>query len=135
MREPLGVVAAPALARPVGYSHGIRGSGELLFVAGQTGSTRDGGILSDEFVAQFAQALENVLEVVFAAGGRAESIARLTVYVTSKAEYRRRAKAIGAAYRKRMGKHFPAMTLVGARDLFDAADGCVIVIEGVAALA
>jgi hypothetical protein len=27
------------------------------------------------------------------------------------------------------------MTLVGARDLFDAADGCLIEIEGVAALA
>ena len=32
-------------------------------------------------------------------------------------------------------KHFPAMTLVGARDLFDAAEGALIEIEGVAALA
>jgi enamine deaminase RidA (YjgF/YER057c/UK114 family) len=38
-------------------------------------------------------------------------------------------------YREYFGKHFPAMTLVGARDLFDAADGALIEIEGVAALA
>ena len=119
MREPLGVVAPPALARPVGYSHGIRGSGELLFVAGQTGSTRDGALIGDEFVAQFAQALENVLEVVAAAGGRPEQIARLTIYVTSRDEYRAAREALGHAWRMRMGSHYPAMTLVEVRGLLD----------------
>jgi len=50
-------------------------------------------------------------------------------------DYKQRLRDIGAVYREYFGKHFPAMTLVGARDLFDAADGCVIEIEGVAALA
>jgi enamine deaminase RidA (YjgF/YER057c/UK114 family) len=119
MREPLGVVVSPALQRPVGYSHGIRGSGELLFVAGQTGCTSDGRLLSDEFVAQFAQALENVLEVVAAAGGRPEQIARLTIYVTSRDEYRAAREALGHAWRMRMGSHYPAMTLVEVRGLLD----------------
>ena len=36
--------------------------------------------------------------------------------------------------RELFGKHFPAMTLVGARDLFDAPDGCEIEIQGVAVM-
>ena len=132
MREPLGVVAVPALARPVGYSHGIRGSGELLFVAGQTGCTQDGRILSDEFVAQFAQALENVLEVVAAAGGRPEQIARLTLYVTSREEYRAAREALGHAWRMRLGRHYPAMTLVEVRGLLD--DRAKVEIEATALL-
>ena len=119
MREPLAVVAPPALQRPVGYSHGIRGSGELLFVAGQVGWTGEGRVISDDFVAQFAQALENVLEVVAAAGGRPEQIARVTLYVTSLAEYRAAREALGHAWRMRMGKHYPAMTLVEVRGLLD----------------
>src|SRR5262245_9531392 len=118
MREPLGVVAPSALARPVGYSHGIRGSGELLFVAGQIGATREGAV-SDAFVTQFAQALENVLEVVAAAGGRPEQIARLTVYVTSLDEYRAAREALGHAWRTRMGRHYPAMALLEVKGLLD----------------
>ena len=119
MREPLGVVTPPALARPLGFSHGIRGSGELLFVAGQVGWTGEGRVISDDFVAQFAQALENVLEVVAAAGGRPEQLARLTLYVTSLAEYRAAREALGHAWRMRMGRHYPAMTLVEVRGLLD----------------
>jgi enamine deaminase RidA (YjgF/YER057c/UK114 family) len=76
-------------------------------VAGQTGCTKDGRILSDEFVAQFAQALENVLEVVAAAGGRPEQIARLTLYVTSREEYRAAREALGHAWRMRLGATTP----------------------------
>lgn len=131
-RERLSVVNPDSLARPVGYNNGIKGQGELLFVAGQIGWDRSGRLVSDDLVAQFAQALENVLEVVWAAGGRSESIARMTLFVTSKAEYRRRSKALGAAYRKRMGKHFPAMTLVEVKSLFD--DGAKVEIETTALL-
>ena len=101
-----------SLTPPTGYSHGIKCQGHLLFVAGQVGYARDGKVVSDDLVEQFAQALDNVLVVVKAAGGRADSIGRLTLYVTSKAEYVRCRKPIGDAYRQRMGKHFPAMTLV-----------------------
>jgi hypothetical protein len=50
-------------------------------------------------------------------------------------EYRKHTRAIGAVYREYFGRHFPAMTLVGARDLYDRADGCLIEIEGVAVIA
>ena len=70
-----------------------------------------------------------------AAGGEMNDLVKLTIYVLDVADYKRHLKAIGDVYREYFGRHFPAMTLVGARDLFDAADGALIEIEGVAALA
>jgi enamine deaminase RidA (YjgF/YER057c/UK114 family) len=110
----------------------MKGTGELLFVAGQIGSTRTGPLVSADLVAQFAQALDNVLDVVWAAGGRPESVARFVLYVTDKREYRDRSKPIGEAYRKRMGKHFPAMTLVEVKSLLE--DDAKVEIEAVALL-
>ena len=108
-----------SLAKPRGYSHGMKGHGDVLFVAGQIGWNREGRMVSDDLVAQFAQALDNVLDVVWAAGGSPMSVARLTLYVTDKQEYRRRARELGEAYRKRMGRHFPAMTLVEVKSLLE----------------
>lgn len=127
---PLAPVNPDSLARPRGYSHGMKGTGELLFVAGQVGWTREGQMVSDDLVAQFAQALDNVLDVVRAAGGRPETVARMVLYVTDKREYRRCTKPIGEAWRRRMGKHFPAMVLVEVKSLLE--DGAKVEIEAVA---
>jgi enamine deaminase RidA (YjgF/YER057c/UK114 family) len=127
---PLRVVNPESLARPRGYSHGIKGTGDLVFVAGQIGWNREGRLVSDDFVLQFAQALENVLDVVWSAGGSPESVARLVIYVTDKREYQRRIKDVGAAYRKHMGKHYPAMALVEVKSLLE--DAAKVEIEAVA---
>lgn len=119
-----------SLAAPRGYSHGMKGTGDLVFVAGQIGWNREGRLVSDDFVAQFSQALENVLEVVWAAGGSPASVARLVLYVTDKQEYRRRSKDVGAAYRKLMGRHYPAMALVEVKSLLE--DAAKVEIEAVA---
>jgi enamine deaminase RidA (YjgF/YER057c/UK114 family) len=119
-----------SLAKPRGYSHGMKGGGDVLFVAGQIGWDRGGQMVSGDLVAQFGQALDNLLDVVWAAGGSPTSVARLTLYVTDKQEYRRLAKELGAAYRKRMGKHFPAMTLVEVKSLLE--DDALVEIEGTA---
>jgi enamine deaminase RidA (YjgF/YER057c/UK114 family) len=127
----LTAVNPDSLARPRGYNHGMRGGG-LLFVAGQVGWNRDGRIVSDDFVLQFAQALDNVLAVVRAAGGDASCVARMVVYVTDKQEYRRRARELGAAWRARLGKHFPAMALVEVKSLLE--DDAKLEIEATALL-
>lgn len=121
-----------SLVRPVGYSHGMKGAGELLFVAGQVGWDREGRMVGVDLVEQFAQALDNVLEVVRAAGGTPESLARLVLYVIDKSEYQRGRARIGEAYRRRMGRHYPAMTLVEVRALLE--DDARIEIEAVALL-
>lgn len=45
------------------------------------------------------QALRSILEVVQAAGGRAEDIVRLTWFVINKVEYVARQRKVGEAYR------------------------------------
>ncbi len=128
----LKVVEPEGLARPRGYSHGMRGEGELLFVAGQIGWNREGHMVSTDLVAQFDQALDNVLTVVWAAGGKPDSVARLVIYVTDKNEYRAAGKALGEAYRRRMGRHYPAMSLVEVKSLLE--DDAKVEIEAVAIL-
>jgi enamine deaminase RidA (YjgF/YER057c/UK114 family) len=128
----LKVVNPQALAKPRGYSHGVHGTGELLFVAGQVGWNHEGRMVSDDFVAQFDQALDNVLTVVWEAGGKPESVARLVIYVTDKSVYRSCARAVGEAYRKRMGRHFPAMALVEVKSLLE--DDAQVEIEATAVL-
>ena len=130
MSARLSPVNPDSLATPRGYSHGMMGNGDLLFVAGQIGWDRHGQMVSGDFAAQFAQALENVLEVVWKAGGGPHSVARMVIYVTDKAEYRRLRKEIGAAYRARMGRHYPAMVLVEVKSLLE--DAALVEIEATA---
>jgi enamine deaminase RidA (YjgF/YER057c/UK114 family) len=95
-----------------GFANGIAAEGRQVFVAGQVGWSADQVFESDDFVAQVEQALENIVEVLAEADGRPEHIVRLTWYVTSKTEYVTRLREVGAAYRRVLGRHFPAMTLV-----------------------
>jgi enamine deaminase RidA (YjgF/YER057c/UK114 family) len=121
-----------SLARPRGYSHGIEAAGRLLFVAGQVGWNERSAIVSAVFHEQFDQALANVLTVVSEAGGSPSSIVRLTIYVADKAEYLAEQKAIGDRYRARMGRHFPAMTLVEVAALLE--EGAKVEIEATAVI-
>ena len=132
MTDRLTAINPESLAKPRGYSHGMKGTGDILFVAGQIGWDRQGQMVPGDFVAQFAQALDNVLDVVWKAGGGPQSVARLVMYVTDKAEYRRLQKEIGAAYRARMGAHYPAMVLVEVKSLLE--DDARVEIEGTAIL-
>jgi enamine deaminase RidA (YjgF/YER057c/UK114 family) len=128
------VINPELLGAPRGYSHGVltEGSGRLLFIAGQIACNNRQQIVSEDLVEQFDRALRNVLAVVTAAGGAAEQIARLVIYVTDKNEYKQRMKEIGERYRTRMGKHFPAMVLVEVKSLLE--DRAKIEIEGIAIL-
>src|SRR5574338_489052 len=119
------------LGAPSGYANGllVDSGGQLLFIAGQVAWDKNHQIVSDDFVEQFDQALANVIAVVQAAGGEAQNIARLAIYVTNKMEYRERTRQVGERYRKHMGKHFPAMVLVQVAGLLE--EGAKIEIEGV----
>jgi enamine deaminase RidA (YjgF/YER057c/UK114 family) len=126
------IINPETLAAPRGYSNGlVYPAGRILFVAGQIGWRKD-GTFADGMAPQFAIALANVLEVVRAAGGEPEHIGRLTVYVTDKRAYSEATKAIGAAYRHHMGKHYPAMSLVQVAALLE--DRALVEIEATAVL-
>jgi enamine deaminase RidA (YjgF/YER057c/UK114 family) len=136
MTKRIEVHNPPTLMKAVGYAHGVEThGGRLLFLAGQVAKDADGRLVGkSDLVAQFQQVCANLRAVVTAAGGQLTDVVKLTIYVLDVDEYRRHAKAIGGVYQEYFGKHFPAMTLVGARDLYDAAHGCLIEIDGFACL-
>ena len=131
-REEMESVNPDGLAAPRGYSHGMVGGGRVLFVAGQIGWNVGGTLVSDRFADQFDQALANVLTVVVAAGGTADAIGRFTIYVVDKTEYVAAQREIGERYRARMGRHFPAMTLVEVASLLEP--GARVEIEATAVI-
>jgi enamine deaminase RidA (YjgF/YER057c/UK114 family) len=128
------IINPERLGRPRGYANGVlaEGGGRLLFVAGQIGWDENQQLVGEDFVEQFARALENVVAVVREAGGAPEQIARLTVYVTDKREYAARTREVGERWRAHMGRHFPAMTLVEVKSLLE--DGAKVEIEATAVL-
>jgi enamine deaminase RidA (YjgF/YER057c/UK114 family) len=95
-----------------GFANGVAAQGRQVFVAGQVGWNAEQEFASDDFVAQVEQALSNIKEVLAQAGAAPEHLVRLTWYVTDKGEYIARLKEVGQAYRRVIGRHFPAMTLV-----------------------
>jgi enamine deaminase RidA (YjgF/YER057c/UK114 family) len=125
-------VNPPTLAKPVGYSHGFEvQGGKTLYLAGQVATDKAGTVVGKgDLVAQFRQVCENLKALLLARGGQMNDIVKLTMYVLSKADYKAKAKDIGLVYREYFGRHFPAMTLVEVKGLYD--DDCAIEIEGVA---
>jgi enamine deaminase RidA (YjgF/YER057c/UK114 family) len=107
--------------------------GRTLYVAGQIGWELDGSFATDDLGGQFARALDHVVAVVRAAGGQPEDLVKMTVYVTDLAAYRASLRTIGEAWRTRLGKHFPAMALVGVAGLVEPR--AKVEIEAVAVLA
>jgi enamine deaminase RidA (YjgF/YER057c/UK114 family) len=107
-------------ARAKGFSNGILAEGRLVFIAGQVGWNALQRFESDDFVVQLEQALRNIVEVLAEAEGLPEHLVRLTWYVLDKNEYLARLNEVGQAYRRVLGRHFPAMTLVQVVGLVEA---------------
>src|SRR6185295_19393252 len=102
------IINPDELGAPSGYSNGIKAHGSLLAIAGQIGWDHEHQIVSDNLTAQFAQALDNFVTVVRAAGGQPENVIQMRLFVTDTREYTSQLKPIGEAYRQRMGHHYPA---------------------------
>jgi enamine deaminase RidA (YjgF/YER057c/UK114 family) len=85
-----------------------------------------------DFAGQMEQTLRNILAIVEAAGGTAEDIVRLTWFVTDKKEYLAKQREVGAAYRKVLGRHFPAMSVVVVAGLIE--DEALVEIEATAVI-
>jgi len=122
-------IKVPGWPAPRGYSNGRTGHGQVVHIAGQIG-WEHGKLVSPELVPQFARALDNVVAVVRAAGGRPEDIASMTIYVTDMPAYRAAQRELGAAWRARLGKHFPATALVAVSALVEP--GAVVEIQATA---
>ena len=105
--------------KPVGYSNGVAAKGRLVFVAGQIGWNARGEFESDDFVGQFRQCLNNIVAVLAEAGAEPAHITSMTWYFIDKQDYLTNLKAIGAAYREVIGRHYPAMTALQVAALIE----------------
>jgi len=117
---------------PKGYSNGVAAEGRQVFIAGQIGWNERCELVGDDFVRQAERALANIVEVLAEAGGEPRHLTRLTWFVTDKAAYVARQKEIGEAYRRVIGRHFPAMSLIVVAGLLEP--GAKVEIEGTAVI-
>ena len=121
-----------ALAEPSGFSHAVVVTGTTVFLAGQTGMDRDGRIVPGGVVAQFEQALGNLLTALDAAGGSPSDLASLTIYIVDMDDYRAHAREIGSVWKRLVGGDYPAMAGIGVSRLWDAE--ALVEVQGFAVL-
>jgi enamine deaminase RidA (YjgF/YER057c/UK114 family) len=106
---------------PIGYANGIAApAGRVVFIAGQVGWDADQVFQSEDLGPQFEQALINVLAVLAEAGGKPTDICRMTAFCTDKTVYLAARRDLGAIWRRHMGQHYPAMSMIFVSDLLDA---------------
>ncbi len=109
----------PGWAKPIGYANGVMARGDVIFVGGQIGWNAQCEFETDDLVGQTAQTLRNVVAVLKEAGAGPEHITSMTWYLTDKKAYKDNLRAIGAAYREIIGRHFPAMAVVQVTALIE----------------
>jgi enamine deaminase RidA (YjgF/YER057c/UK114 family) len=105
---------------PIGYANGIEvEAGRIVFLAGQVGWNADQVFESADIAPQFEQALKNILAVLAAAGGEARHLCRITAFCIDREAYLAARKELGAIWRRLMGPHYPAMSMIFVADLLD----------------
>jgi enamine deaminase RidA (YjgF/YER057c/UK114 family) len=120
------------LGRPSGFSHATVAHGRTVFLAGQTALNADGVIVGDDVVAQFEQALGNLLTALKAAGGGPDDLTSMTVYIVDMEDYKAHAREIGGVWKRLVGRHYPAMAGIGVARLWDAE--ALVEVQGYAVL-
>ena len=120
------------LPEPSGFSYAVAATAQkLLFLAGRTAQDRNGRIVGvNDLPRQFEVVIEAIVQTLKAGGAVPEHVTKMTIFVTDVALYREHLHSIGLIYRKHFGKHYPAMTLVEVRKLFDL--DALIEIEAIA---
>lgn len=121
-----------SLPAPKGFSHAVVAEGRVVFLAGQTGLDIDGKVVDGGMVAQFEQALSNLLVALEEAGGQPEQITSMTIYIVDMDDYRAHAREIGEVWKRLVGADYPAMAGIGVARLWDAE--ALVEIQGLAVL-
>ncbi len=122
MTTPHEILNPATLAEPVGFSHAVvAASGRTIYLGGQAAHDATGTIVKDSIAEQFGQAAANVVMALEAAGGGAEHLVSMQIFVTDAAEYRSALSEVSDAYRENFGRHYPAIALFEVKGLFDPA--------------
>ena len=131
---PFDLFNPAGLEAPVGYAHAAKiTGGTTVHIAGQAPFDVSGHVVGKgNFVAQFTQVMSNLKTAIEAVGGSPNQYAVLTIYVTELESYWNNKKPLGGAYRAVFGKHFPAITLVEVKRLYNP--DCMLEISGIAVI-
>jgi len=121
-----------SLPAPKGFSHAVVAEGRVVFLAGQTGLDIDGEVVDGGLVAQFEQALSNLLVALEEAGGRPEQLTSMTIYIVDMDDYLAHATELGRVWRRLVGSEYPAMAGIGVSRLWDA--DALVEVQGFAVL-
>jgi len=128
--DPIHRTNPDTLAKPSGFTHAVR-RGDTIHLSGQTAMDAHGVIVEGGIVAQFRQALSNVVEALRSAGGTAADLLSVRIYLVDIPDYQAHGKEIGQIWRELAGTDYPAMTGVGVTALWQPE--ALIEIEGLAA--
>ena len=109
----------PGWPRPKGYANGISATGRLIVTAGVVGWNEAEQFVAEDLPGQFAQALRNIIAILAEDGAGPEHLVRMTCYVTDIDAYRNGLADIGDAWKVIVGRHYPAMALVGVTALVE----------------
>ena len=116
----MNVLLPEGWAPPIGYANGIEvDAGRIVFIAGQVGWNAQQVFESEEIAPQFEQALKNLLAVLAVAGGKPENVCRITAFCCDKPAYLAARRELGGIWRRLMGNHYPAMSMIFVADLLD----------------
>jgi enamine deaminase RidA (YjgF/YER057c/UK114 family) len=119
---PHEIVNPPHLAKPVGFAHAVLAApGRTVYLGGQAAIGPDGAVLGTTMVEQFEVAVGNLVTALAGAGGKPEHLVSLQVFVTDVDAYRASLPELGAVWRRRLGRRYPALALLGVDALFDPA--------------
>jgi enamine deaminase RidA (YjgF/YER057c/UK114 family) len=121
---------SPDLSTPRGYSHVVKASGTMIFVAGQISVDKNGNVVgAGDLRAQATQVLTNVKAALAAAGATFKDIVKQNTYVVNlNAEALPIIREVRAQFFP--AEEPPASTLVGVTAL--AMEGLLIEVEVVA---
>ena len=126
------IVQPEGWAPAKGYANGILTEGKTLYIGGQIGWNSEKIFEEKDFIGQMEQVLNNIKKIVETAGGQVENITRLTWFLIDKNDYLSNQRAVGEAYRRVFGQHFPSMSVVVVKELIE--DEALIEIEATAEL-
>ncbi len=120
MSTPHELISPDSMVAARGFSHAVvPAAGRTVYVAGQIGVDEAGTLAGTDLVSQFEAALLNVVTALAAAGAEPHDVVAMTIYTTALDEYRKGLTEIGAAWRRHMGRHYPAMAMIGVAELVD----------------
>ncbi len=117
---------------PSGFSHAVVATGTTVHLAGQTALDASGRVVGEGVVAQFEQALSNLLTALRAAGGEPTHLVSLTIYIVDMDDYKAHAREIGRVWKRLVGSDYPAMAGIGVSRLWD--HQALVEVQGTAVL-